>query len=154
MGGVFAEIFVRQRLIVAGDAAATAQNILTHERLFRWGFAAELVPCLCNMPLAVIFYELFKVVNRRAALTFFGGYCLTIGYLIFRSTFLPRVIGVLLAIEGVCYLTNSFVDFLAPGLASGALALLMVSGLAEVVLCLWLLLKGLNLAKWQEMAAS
>jgi Domain of unknown function (DUF4386) len=55
-----------------------------------------------------------------------------------------------LAIEGVCYLVNSFVDFLAPGFANTVLAILMVSGLAEVLLCLWLLVKGVNVAKWRE----
>jgi hypothetical protein len=41
VAGAFAEIFVRQRLVVAHDAAATANNILAHEQLFRWGFAAD-----------------------------------------------------------------------------------------------------------------
>jgi len=213
VGGAFAELFVRQRLVVANDAAATANNILAHEQLFRLGFAAELIPLLCNVPLAVIFYELFKVVSRRVsllvvffslvgtaiegadllnhfaplillkrghdlgvdqqllqaqaymalnlqsigfaiALTFFGCFCLSLGYLIFRSGFLPRVLGVLLAIEGVCYLTNSFADFLAPGIAARVFAFLLVSGLAEVALCLWLLLRGLNVAKWQEKASA
>ena len=51
------------------------------------------------------------------ALVFFGWFCISLGYLIFRSGFLPRLIGVLLAIEGVAYLTNSFADFLAPAIA-------------------------------------
>jgi uncharacterized membrane protein len=76
------------------------------------------------------------------------------GSLILRATFVPRIIGVLLAIEGVCYLANSFADFVAPGIAATVFAVLMVSGLAEVVLCLWLLLKGVNVAKWQEQRAS
>ena len=45
-------------------------------------------------------------------------------------------------------------DILAPGIASSVFALLMISGLAEVALCLWLLLKGVNVAKWQESRAS
>jgi hypothetical protein len=75
------------------------------------------------------------------------------GYLVFRADFLPRIIGVFLAIAGACYLANSFVDFLAPGFAAAVFAVLMVSGLAEVLLCLWLLLKGVNVAKWQEQRA-
>jgi hypothetical protein len=91
-------------------------------------------------------------VGFAVALTFFGCYCLALGYLIFRSGFMPRIIGVLLAVEGVCYQINSFADFLAPGIATQTLAILMVSGIAEVVLCLWLLIRGLNVAKWQERA--
>ena len=68
VAGIFAEIFVRGRLLVAGDAAATAHNIMAHELLYRLGFAAELIALVCNIPLAVIFYDLFKVVNRRLAL--------------------------------------------------------------------------------------
>src|SRR5687768_13962450 len=67
VGGAFAELVVRGRLIVANDAAATANNILANEQLFRWGFAAQLVPLLCNMILAIIFFELLSVVNRRIA---------------------------------------------------------------------------------------
>ena len=84
----------------------------------------------------------------------FGGTMLARGYLIFRSSFLPRIIGVLLAIEGVCYLANSFADFLAPEIAATVLAFLMVSGLAEVFLCLWLLLMGVNDQRWKEQASA
>jgi len=68
VGGIFAELIVRGRLVVHGDAAATAHNILAHEMLYRWGFAVELFYCVCNVPLTVIFYNLFKVVNRNVAL--------------------------------------------------------------------------------------
>ena len=84
----------------------------------------------------------------------FGGTMLARGYLIFRSSFLPRIIGVLLAIEGVCYLANSFADFLAPEIAATVLAFLMVSGLAEVFLWLWLLLMGVNDQRWKEQASA
>ena len=66
-GGIFAEIFVRSRLVVHGDAAATAQNIQAHELLYRLGFVVEVFYCACNVPLAVIFYKLFKVVNKNVA---------------------------------------------------------------------------------------
>jgi len=75
---------------------------------------------------------------------------LTRGYLIVRSRFLPHVLGLFLAIEGVCYLGSSFADFVAPRFAGPALAVLMASGLAEVALCLWLLLRGVNAAGWRE----
>lgn len=209
VAGVFAEMFVRNPLVVAHDAAATAQNILTHQTLFRMGFSAELVACLCNIPLAVIFYELFKVVNKRVtllavffslvgtaiesmdllnhfspliflqgiqnlrtdpgsmqiqaylaltqqsigfaiALTYFGGFCLSLGYLIYKSDFMPRVIGILLAIEGIAYFANSFTLFLAPQHASFVFSLLMVSALAEMILCLWLLFMGVNTERWEH----
>jgi len=51
-----------------GDPAATAHNILTHELLYRAGFAAEVFYCACNVPLTLIFYNLFKQVNRSATL--------------------------------------------------------------------------------------
>jgi threonine/homoserine efflux transporter RhtA len=93
-------------------------------------------------------------IGYAIALTFFGGTMLARGYLISRSSFLPRFIGVFLAIEGVCYLANSFADFVAPGIAGTVFAVLMVTALAEVLLCLWLLVKGVNVAKWQEQRAS
>jgi hypothetical protein len=68
LGGAFAIGFVPAMLVVSGDAAATARNIQAHELLYRLGLAAHLVVTVTNVPLAVIFYELFKVVNRRLAL--------------------------------------------------------------------------------------
>src|SRR3954447_12384640 len=68
VGGAFAITVVPALLIVQGDAAATAHNIQTHELLYRAGLAAHVLVTVTNVPLAVIFYELFKVVNRRIAL--------------------------------------------------------------------------------------
>jgi hypothetical protein len=67
-GGIFAEMGVRGRLIVHGDAAATAQNILAHQLLYRLGFAVEVFYLACNVPLTLIFYNLFRVVSRSLAL--------------------------------------------------------------------------------------
>jgi hypothetical protein len=68
VGGVFAQIFVRDRLVVSGDPAATANNIASHELLYRLGFSAEVFYLLCSVPLKVLLYQLFKVVNRSVAL--------------------------------------------------------------------------------------
>src|ERR671932_83947 len=68
LGGAFAIGFFPAMLVVSGDAVATAQNIQAHELLYRLGLAAHLVVTVTNVPLAVIFYELFSVVNRRFAL--------------------------------------------------------------------------------------
>src|SRR4030088_2171165 len=66
--GAFAIGIVPAMSVVSGDAAATAHNIQTHELLYRFSLVAHLVVTVTNVPLAVIFYELFKVVNRRLAL--------------------------------------------------------------------------------------
>jgi len=66
--GAFAELGVRAKLVVAGNPAATAQNIMAHQTLYRLGFTAEVFYLACNVPLVVIFYGLFKVVNRNVAL--------------------------------------------------------------------------------------
>jgi hypothetical protein len=214
VGGIFAEIFVRSRLVVHGDAAATAHNIVTHELLYRMGFAVELFYCaFCNVPILLIFYNLFKVVNRNLALlmvffdlvttaiesisllahfapllflggghylsaftaeqlqaaaymsvqlfehgfaislVFFGFDLLVTAYLIVRSTFLPRILGVLLAIEGLGYLINSFALFLAPALQARIFPYFTVTGIGEVALCLWLLVMGVNVQRWKEQAS-
>jgi hypothetical protein len=213
VGGIFAEVFVRGRLVVHGDAAATAHNIVTHELLYRLGFAVEVFYCaFCNVPILLIFYNLFKVVNKNVALlmvffdlvttaiesismlahfaplvflggghylsaftaeqlqasaymslqlfehgfaislVFFGLDCLVTAYLIVRSTFLPRILGVLLAIEGLGYLINSFAAFLAPALQARIFPYFMVTGIGEVALCLWLLVMGVNVQRWKEQA--
>jgi len=66
--GAFAELGVRAKLVVPGDPAATAQNIMAHQTLYRLGFTAEVFYLACNVPIVVIFYNLFKVVNRNVAL--------------------------------------------------------------------------------------
>ena len=82
------------------------------------------------------------------ALVFFGLFQLMLGYLIFKSTFLPRVLGALIALAGVGWLI-----FLAPPLANSLLTYLEVLGfLAEAALMLWLLVMGVNAQRWQEQA--
>src|SRR6202158_3043971 len=161
----FGEVIVPGKLVVSGNAAATAANILGHEQLFWLGFASSLVGVACHIAWALLMYELLKPVNRSLSLlaafvilvgcaiqaltsllylapllilqggsslsaftaeqwqalalvflklnvyafdiylVFFGFWCVLIGYLIFRSTFLPRVLGVLVAISGLGWMT-------------------------------------------------
>jgi hypothetical protein len=84
-------------------------------------------------------------------LIFFGFVCLGEGYLIFKSGFLPKIIGMLMALAGLCYLLNSFALLLAPDLEKILFPFLMLPCLvAELSFSLWLLVKGVDVQKWQE----
>jgi hypothetical protein len=213
--GAFAISIVPAMIVVSGDAAATAHNIQTHELLYRLGLVAHVVVTVTNVPLAVIFYDLFKVVNRRLALLdacfilvataieasgllnqfaplvllgggpyasalpaaqlqalaympgalssidysihtlFFGFDIIVFAYLVLRSTFLPRAIGVLLAIDGLAYLVYSFAYLLAPGFAAHLVPWIQLPALiGEGSLCLWLLVVGVNVERWKEWAGA
>ena len=83
-----------------------------------------------------------------SAWDFTGSNWLLIGYLIFRSTFLPRILGVLSAFAGLCWLT-----FLSPPLATYLSPYNLASGLlGEAAVCLWLLVMGVNVQRWKEQA--
>ena len=153
-------------------AGVFAQFVVRGSRL---GTAVELVAALCYLAVTALFYDLFKPVSRSlcllaasfnvvvltlgqlkwhphgvdVGLVFFGFYCLLIGYLIFRSTFLPRILGVLMAFGGLAWLTflsPPFGRYLSPyNLAAGVLG--------EGSLCLWLLVMGMNVQRWQVRAS-
>ena len=81
---------------------------------------------------------------------FFGVYCLLIGCLILRSTFLPRFLGVLMVIAGLGWLI-----FLYPPLAERLFVCIAIIGvIAEALLMLWLLVIGVNTDRWREQAAT
>jgi hypothetical protein len=212
--GLFAEAFVRSRLVVGHDAAATARNILASESLFRVGLSFELFGLACDAAIAVILYELLRPVHRglallaallriangaifgltavcqvaalrllkggdtlsafttdqlqqlallamklhgdgyAIALVFFGLSLLALGYLLMQSGYFPRLLGVLACIAGLGYVINSFVRFLAPGIAAQLGPSLLLPGfVAEVSLCLWLIFKGVDLSIWNERTA-
>src|SRR4029077_12333466 len=83
-------------------------------------------------------------------LVFFGFACLVYGYLLFRSGYFPRTLGVLMAIAGLSYLSNSFTLILAPAHAGKIFLILVLALIGELSLCLWLMVKGVNVAKWNE----
>ena len=83
---------------------------------------------------------------------FFGIYMLLLGCLIFKSGFLPRMLGVLMALGGLSYLTDSFAIFLLPALVARLPDIGMIGGLAELALSLWLTAVGVNVPKWEEKA--
>lgn len=87
------------------------------------------------------------------ALFFFGFTFLVHGQLVARSGFLPKVLGRMIQIGGVCYLSNSLVFFLAPAFAGTLFPwILLPCFVAELSLALWLLVKGVNVQQWRERA--
>jgi Domain of unknown function (DUF4386) len=104
--------------------------------------------------LALMFLELHGQ-GFNIAIIFFGFYCLLIGYLIFRSTFLPRIMGVLMASGGLGYVTLNLANFLSLPLAKYlSLYVMVLGGLGELSLMPWLLVIGLNVQRWKEQAST
>jgi hypothetical protein len=211
LAATFGQVIVLDKLVVAGNAAATAANILGHERLFWLGFASSLIGVAFHIAWALLMYELLKPVNRSLSLlaafvilvgcaiqaltglfylapliilqssrslsaftpeqlqalallflklnayafnidlVFFGLGCVLTGYLIFRSTFLPRTLGVLIAISGL-----GFVTYLYPPLAYHLFFpyIAVASALGEIPLELWLIVMGVNVPRWKEQASA
>ena len=205
----FGQVIVLGRLTVSGNAAATAANIVGHERLYWCGFASSIMAVILHLTWAFLMYELLKVVNRRIAIlaafvmlmgcamlavtgllylaplcilqgggslsaftaaqlqalaaaflrlnsyafdihtVFFGVWCVLTGYLILRAKFLPRVLGLLLIVSGLgwmLFLSPPFAVPLFPFIAAA-------SAIGEVPLELWLIVVGLNEARWWEQAS-
>jgi uncharacterized protein DUF4386 len=214
VAGIFSELFVRDKLVVSGDAAATANNIMGSELLFRFSIALELVWLACACAILVILYVLLKPVSNTLALlsaffnlisiaveaiaslclfgflllsggasylkafdanqlhvlaylslrlydygfgislVFFGCCLFLYGYLIFRSGYFPKSIGVLLIVASLSYLTNSFTLFLAPTLANAIFPVLVLAFIGEASFVIWLIVKGVDVPKWEEQGAS
>jgi len=207
--GIFAEFFVRQSLIVAGDAGTTAQNIMMSEGLFRIGIAADMIMILCDVAIALLFYILLRSVNKSLSmlaaffrltqaavlaanmsnlfdvlqllggadyltvlgsdalhtqvmlslqahasgysigLIFFGIHCAILAYLLYRSDFIPRILGILIGIAALGYLIDSFAQILLLDYASYqnlfALVVFLPAFIGELSLCLWLLVRGVKI---------
>jgi hypothetical protein len=216
VAGFFAELYVRGTLVVQGDAAATAHNILASPTLFRLGLMADAVGLIGYVWITLILYELLKPVNPSLSLLaalfsmvgnvtfaanllnhiapllilrgtpylnsfsadqlqtlalfflklhdysyiitmiFFGIYVLLLGLLVLGSRFLVRPLGFLLVIGGAGDIVNSVVILVAPDIVpDDVLSYLRVAGaVAELSLCLWLLLFGVNGPKWKTQAAA
>jgi len=104
--------------------------------------------------LALLFIRL-RTTGLDIALVFFGFHCVLVGYLIFRSTFLPRILGLLLAVGGLGYLANIFANIIPPALAVRLFpAVMLPAGLAEIALSLWLVVVGLNVTRWRARAGA
>lgn len=84
-------------------------------------------------------------------LVFFGFYCIIIGFVIYKTNAIPRIIGVLYAIAGLCYLINSFTMFLSKGFANPMFIYLAIPiFIGELSVCLWLLIKGIDTTKLEN----
>jgi Domain of unknown function (DUF4386) len=204
----FGLVYVPSVLIVPGDAAATANNIVTSESLFRLGFVSNLIAFTVNVFVVLLLYKLLKPVNKNIAslmvililvglgiamlnevnqfvallllsgnyLTaftaeqlqalaslsldiyqqgfsvahiFWGLWLFPLGYLVFKSGFLPKVIGVLLILAGVGYLVDFTLFFLFPDITVTVSNFTFVG---ELLLILWLLIKGVNVEQWKRHA--
>ncbi|MHA4809520.1 DUF4386 domain-containing protein [Flavitalea flava] len=85
-------------------------------------------------------------------LIFFGFSCLVTGYLIYKSGYFPRILGIMMAIAGLGYIINSFALILSPAFAGMLFPyILMPALIGELSFCLWLMVKGVNVARWNEL---
>jgi hypothetical protein len=146
------ETFVHGRLnYVGGYIAISSMVVVT---LLLYDIFKPVNRCLCLLAASFAFAGLsFEVLRWQPqgvniAIVVHGFYCLLIGYLVFRSTFLPRILGPLMAFAGLGWLTflsPPLVNYLSPYNLASAL-------LAELSLMLWLLVMGVNVQRWKEQA--
>jgi len=198
---------IRDRLFVAGDMGATAQNIMANEFLFRMGFVSDLIMMTIYVLLPLALYKLLSGVNKNqavvmvifvilgtsinminllnefAALQLLGGaaylsafseaqlqaqallsyelylhgyeianiffalWLVPLGLLVYRSEFLPRVLGILLIVGACGLLVNVLVHFIFPGYPLVNALLQIPQVLAEALFTLYILIRGINEAK-------
>ena len=203
----FTLLYLPSKLIVRGDAAATAANITSSEALFRFAIVGNFFNSIGNILLVVTLYHLLKSVNKNAArlmvifvlasvpiamlneLTqlgvlqllngadylnvfridqlqalayfllrlhgqglviaqiFWGLWLFPLGYLVFKSEFLPKVLGILLIIGCFGYVIQSFAAILGYNLD-----IIFYTSWGELLFTLWLLIKGVNAGQWQQRA--
>jgi hypothetical protein len=209
--GLFGEVFVRGRLVVSGNPAATAQAIAAAPGLWRAGIAGDLLMHVLDVPVTVVLYLLLRPVDEGLALfatfsnliqtavltanklsllvplfllggasylaafppaqlqalsyvaikvhgygfgvglIFFGVACVVRGYLMVKSGYVPKVFGWLMLCAGVSYLINSFALLLAPKVAAALFpGILLPAFVGELAFSLWMIIKGVDLARWQQ----
>jgi hypothetical protein len=139
-------------LVQSSVMVATKLNLLT--ALFLLGDAGYL-KAVDPHQLQALAYVLVRsdAYGFGIGLVFFGFTCLVLGYLIFHSGYLPKALGVMMPVAGVCYLINSGALLVAPRLADKLFpAIMLPCFIAELSLCLWLLFKGVDKAKWEARA--
>jgi hypothetical protein len=199
---IFADVIGRSKLIVFGDAATTAQNIMASAWQFRIGFVGDLVAAVLFLLTAWALYVLLKPVNKNLALLFlllnlggvaiqgssdlfliasqlvlngadylrvfqadqlqalamlflnaykngfmlaqifYGAWLFPLGYLVFKSGFLPKILGIVLMAHCVTWLMTSLLFFLFPGFNAITYVSYPLGFIAEFGLTLWLLIMG------------
>jgi hypothetical protein len=205
--GVFGLLYIPKRLMVTGNIAATALNILANEFLFRLSIVSAILCALLSVATALYIYKVLRYVDENFAKwillyaliatpismlnelnnvavlillksheyaaiftsgqlhnlvsvfldlhkygmhivgIFFGLWLLPMGYLVFRSTYIPRVIGVFLIITCLGYLTDFTTFFLYPNFG---IIMSEYTWLGEVLMVLWLLIRGVNVEKFEK----
>jgi hypothetical protein len=201
---VFADVIGRSKLIVFGDAAATAQNIMASAWQFRIGFMIDLFAAVLFLLTAWALYMLLKPVNKNLALLFlllnlggvaiqctsdlflpasqlllsgadyakvfqadqlqalamsflylyktgfmiaqifYSAWLFPLGYSVFKSGFLPRILGIVLMIHCATWLMTSLQFFLFPGFEAITYVSYPLGFIAEFGLTLWLLIRGVK----------
>jgi Domain of unknown function (DUF4386) len=212
VGGGLGEAYAPSQLIVPGNAAATAHNLIASAALFRLGFFGYLIEAFTDVALAFLLYVLLRPVHANLAFctllfrimatatfafgevfyfapslilggdgylktfspeqlqslallsfnvyTFAGGFSqvfygiasLVFGYLMVRSGYFPRVIGALWVLGGIGFVVSTILLVVAPASASSFLVLPQL--LASLSLAFWLLVRGVDRAKWTERGAA
>ena len=207
--GIFGIIYVPSSLIVLGDAATTASNIMANELLYRLSIVTALTLQIVYIFLALALYKLLNPVDKNNAVLmvilvlvaapiamlnelnhvavllvlsgsdflttfsldqvqasvplflnlhehgvfiaqiFWGLWLFPMGYLIFKSNFLPLALGILMIIGGFGYLVDSFVYFIFPDFD---VTVSEFTFLGELLLPLWLMFKGVNHEQWENYA--
>lgn len=79
----------------------------------------------------------------------FGLHLLLLGYLVYKSGYLPKVIGILLIIAAFCYFIQSFGNLLFPQ-SEALFSMIGLLSILEIALPLWLLIKGVNVEQWEK----
>ncbi|MFN8446642.1 MAG: DUF4386 domain-containing protein [Caldilineaceae bacterium] len=201
---VSADVIGRSRLIVYGNAATTAMNILASRWQFRIGFVIDLFAAVLFLLTAWALYLLLKSVNQNLALlflllnlggvviqcasdlflpasqmllsgadyatiyhtdqrqalamsllylykngfmiaqVFYGAWLFPLGYTVYKSGFLPRILGMVLMIHCVTWLLTTLQFFLLPSFSAITYVSYPLGFVAEFGLTLWLLVKGVN----------
>ncbi len=213
VAAIVAHFYVPGELIVAGDAAATAENIIASQSLFRiGGIGSELVILLSEIVLSVVLYVLLKPVSKtlsllaavsRLAMTIIHGlnllnyyfvlqlltgadylsvfgteqvnalvtlfldahsygftigiaflvlHVFVLGYLIFKSGYFPKILGILFLIAGLGYLIDTTALLLSTSYQTTPGLIAFVIAIAEISFPIWLLVKGVHIDRWQNRA--
>lgn len=205
--GIFGIVYVPSTLIVPGDAAATANNILANEFLFRLSMVSAIITALVTVTTALFLYKLLKPVHKNYARLmviftllvapismlnelnnvavlllfkspeyvtmftagqlqtlmsvfldlheygtqiagiFFGLWLLPMGYLVYKSNYIPKIIGVFLMITCLGYLIDFITFFLFPNFG---VVFSEFTFIGEVMMVFWLLIKGVNVGQWEK----